>query len=722
MSARFRLGVDIGGTFTDATLLDTESGDVAVDKVSTTPGDPSIGFIEATLSILRKAEVAPADVEFVVHATTVATNSIIEGKLAPTGFVTTGGFRDMLELARQMRPSHYDLRFEKPAPLIPRHRCFDVPERLDARGNVLLDLDEQSVRDVAHALAREGVSSVAVCFLHSYVNPAHERRAAEIITELYPDIAVSASAEVAPEFREFYRASTTVINAAVSPIVSHYIARIEEELAAAGVQCELLIMQSSGGVYTAGAARRRPVFMVESGPAAGVIAATYYGATLGYTNVISFDMGGTTAKTCLIDGGTPRVTKDYEVGGKAAPGTGSARGSGYPIRTPVIDLVEIGAGGGSIAWVDAGGILRVGPQSAGADPGPVCYGRGGTQPTVTDANLVLGRLNPDYFLGGGLALDAGAARAAIEEHCSSKLGLDVVEAAHGIIEIANTAMVNALRLVSVQHGYDPRDFVLFAFGGAGPVHANRLAAETEIGTTIVPLSAGTTSAMGLLVTDLKREYTTTMIRLAADAHVGALTTAFEALEEQGRSDLTGEGVAPGHISFVRQLDMRYSGQSHELTIAVTGGTLTDTDLGLVLDDFHREHDRAYGHSAPEEPVELVNLRLTAIGQIAKPRLREIPAASESAEPKGHRQVFFAESGRFVSCPIFDRYLLGAGSALDGPAIVEEFDTTTVIHPGYGATVDQFGNLILTKNGSRLAADEVAPTAVAVGSSRGGDGS
>jgi N-methylhydantoinase A len=700
MSARYRLGIDIGGTFTDATLLDKESGEVTVDKVSSTPHDPSIGFLEASLSILNKASVDPKDIEFVVHATTVATNSIIEGKLAPTGFVTTGGFSDMLELARQMRPSLYDLRFEKPRALVPRERCFGVAERLDARGAVLVELDEEALRHVADGLRQKGIESVAVCFLHSYVNPAHERRAGEILHELLPDVVISLSAEVAREFREYYRATTTVINAAVAPIVSKYLESIVEKLRGVGLQGELLIMQSNGGVYTANAARERPVFMVESGPAAGVIAATYLGGALGYPNVISFDMGGTTAKACLIQGGTPRVTKDYEVGGKAAPGTGSARGSGFPIRTPVIDLVEIGAGGGSIAWVDAGGILRVGPQSAGADPGPVCYRRGGTQPTITDANLVLGRLNPDYFLGGGVRLDIDAARAAIDDHCARKLGLDVIEAANGIVEIANTAMVNALRLVSVQHGYDPRDFVLIAFGGAGPLHANRLADETGIGTTLIPLSAGTTSAMGLLVTDLKREYTTTMIQRAADADLAALKEGFEDLESQGRLDLTHEGVAPEEMAFARQIDMRYVGQSYELTINAPAGELSSREITAVVTHFNSEHERAYGHSAEDEPVEFVNLRVTATGMIAKPRLRKIGANGNRPDValKTHRSVYFAEAGAYVDCPIFDRYQLNAGAVVIGPAIVEEFDTTTVVHPGYHATVDAFGNLLLTGSG------------------------
>lgn len=697
MSARHRLGVDIGGTFTDATLLDKESGSITIDKVPSTPSDPSSGFLDATVSILRKAGVEASDVEFTVHATTVATNSIIEGKVAPTGFVTTHGFRDMLEIARQMRPRLYDLRFEKPRALVPRQRCFGVPERLDGNGSVLVELDEGALAEVAEGLRAEGITSVAVCFLHSYVNAEHERRAGRVLQELMPEAVISLSAEVAPEFREFYRASTTIINAAISPIISTYLESIETKLREAGLEGELLIMQSSGGVYSSSAAREKPVYMVESGPAAGAIAASYLGTTVGQPDVISFDMGGTTAKVCLIQNGTPQVTKDYEVGGQAAPGTGSARGSGYPIRTPVIDLVEIGAGGGSIAWVDEGGILRVGPQSAGADPGPVCYRRGGTEPTITDANLVLGRLNGEYFLGGGMSLDVDAARDAIEEHCADRLGIDVIAAAHGIIEIANTAMVNALRLVSVQHGYDPREFVLVAFGGAGPMHANRLAAETKIVTTLVPPSAGTASAMGLLVTDLKREYTTTLLKRTSETDPAALTSAYSALEDQGGRDFGREGVLPERRTFVRQIDMRYIGQSYELAVNVTNGDVDADEIDRIVAEFHREHERAYGHNAPEESTEFVNLRVTAIGEIDKPQLHELEVsdASPADAVKATRSVYFAETDGFVGCNVYDRYALGAEMTIEGPAIVEEFDTTTVIHPGYTAIVDRYGNLLLT---------------------------
>ena len=691
----YRLGVDIGGTFTDIALIDEATGQIYTGKVSSTPQDPSGGFMEAVQRLLAKQQIAAQDVAYIVHGTTVATNAIIEGKVAPTGFITTEGFRDMLEIARQIRPTLYDLQFEKPRPLVPRHRCFGVPERLDAQGQVLAPLDEDALRQVANKLRDEGVESIAVCFLHAYANPTHERRAGEIIAEVFPEAVVSLSAEVAPEFREYLRASTTVINSCIRPVVARYLQRIEDRLAQAGIAAELLVMQSSGGVYTFAAARQKPVYMVESGPAAGVIAAAHLGQAQGYDQVISFDMGGTTAKAGLIQGGTPNVTKDYEVGTTAQSGVGATRGAGYPIRTPVIDLVEIGAGGGSIAWVDPGGILRVGPQSAGADPGPVCYGQGGMQPTVTDANLVLGRLNPSYFLGGEIALDPAAAQRAIQQHCAQPLGMDLVEAAHGIVEIANTAMVNALRLVSVQRGYDPRDFALVAFGGAGPAHANRLAALTDIPVAIIPQSPGTASALGLLVTDLKHDYATTLIQRLDRVAPHALEQTFRELEAQGRETLGREGMAEAAMEFRRQADLRYVGQSHELTLPLTTEALGSAQLEQLLDQFHRTHDRAYGFSAPGEDVELVSVRLSAIGQIAKPALAPLAKAAEEATAKGQRPVYFAESEGYVDCPVYDRYALGAGAVVQGPAIVEEIDSTTVVHPQYQVRVDEVGQMVLT---------------------------
>lgn len=694
----YRLGIDIGGTFTDATLINEDTGETRISKVSSTPHDPSIAFLRVSERILREAQVAPREVRYVVHGTTVATNAIIEGKIARTGFITTEGFRDMLEIARQIRPSLYDLQFEKPKPLIPRYLSFGVPERLDARGNVLTELDTDAVRRVAEKLRDEQVEAIAVCFLHAYLNPAHEKLAGEILSEVFPEAVVSLSSEVAPEIREYTRASTTIINVSLRPLVGRYLQNIQDRLRAGGLDAELLVMQSSGGVFTFAAASEKPVFMVESGPAAGVIAATYLGTALGRPDILSFDMGGTTAKAGMVQKGTPRITKDYEVGAAAQAGHGSAKGSGYPVRTPVIDLVEIGAGGGSIAWVDSGGALRVGPQSAGADPGPVCYGKGGTEPTISDANLVLGRINPKFFLGGEIELDVERARQAIRERCADKLGLDVVAAANGIVEIANAAMVNALRLVSVQRGYDPREFVLIAFGGAGPLHANRLAAEMEIPTMLIPMSPGIFSALGLLVTDLKHDYATTMIQRLDSLDIPAIEETLQKMERQGYAVLTREGIDAADIRFARHVEMRYVGQSYELALTLPNHQLDAATVAGLLAQFHREHERAYGFSAPNEPTEFVNLRLTAMGKIAKPELHELKNTDPdtSAARKDSRPVYFAERGGYVDCAIYDRYKLGAGARVQGPAIVEEFDSTVVIHPEYGAHVDRYGNLLIEK--------------------------
>jgi N-methylhydantoinase A len=687
--AGIRMAIDIGGTFTDATLIDEESGAVSIAKVLTTPADPSEGFMAAVGRALAEGGVEATQVQFVVHATTVATNAIIEGKIARSGFVTTEGFRDLLEIARQVRPSLYDTQFEKAPPLVPRDRAVGVRERLGPAGEVLTPLDDDSVREAAALLRREQVESVAVCLLHSYVNPAHEQRVGEILAEELPGVPVSLSAEVAPEFREYLRASTTVINAVIRPVVERYLARIESRLAEAGVRAKLLVMQSSGGVFSSDAAARKPVFMVESGPAAGVIASAYLGETLGKPDILSFDMGGTTAKVGLIQGGQPSVTKDYNVGGHAGAGIGGMSLSGYPVRTPVVDLVEIGAGGGSIAWVDSGGLLRVGPRSAGDDPGPVCYRRGGVEPTVTDANVVLGRLNPGYFLGGEMGLDIDGARVAIEERCAKPLGLDVTAAAYGIVEIANAAMVNALNLISVQRGYDPRDFVLVGFGGAGPVHANAIARDAEMPTLLIPRSPGIFSATGLLTTDLKRDAATTIMRRLDELDPAEAEATFVELEAAGRTELQHEGVADDAIEFVRQIDLRYVGQSYELTIPAGDG---------LLERFHAEHDRTYGFAAPEEPVEAVSLRLTSVGRIAKPPARKLDAGG-APEPKERRPVYYAEADGYVDCPIYDRYALPAGARLAGPAIVEEFDSTTVVHPGFSVSVDETGNLIIERERS-----------------------
>ena len=697
-NARYRLGVDIGGTFTDGVLIDTSSGDVTNSKVLSTPADPSLGFMNAVEQLVGSDGVDIAEIEHVVHATTVATNAIIEGDTARAAFVTTDGFSDMLEIARQIRPSLYDLKFEKPPPLVPRRLCFGVPERLDADGNVLIPLDEPTVEEVAERIIEAKVESVAVCLLHAYRNPDHEKRVGEILRSRLRGIPVSLSSEVAPEFREFFRASTTVINAVIGPLVGRYLSNIGRRLDERGIGGDLLVMQSSGGVYAADAAVERPVFMVESGPAAGAVAATHIGAAAGQENLISFDMGGTTAKVSMILGGEPRVTKDYTVGAEAQSGVGAFGGAdGYPVRTPVIDLVEIGAGGGSIAWVDSGGALRVGPRSAGADPGPACYGLGGTQPTITDANLVLGRLNPDYFAGGSIRLDPDLSTAAIEEHCAGPLGMGVEAAADGIIEIANAMMVGALRLVSVQRGHDPRDFLLVAFGGAGPAHAARIAQDSGMAGVLIPPSPGTASALGLLATDLRLDRTATHLELADNADAAELDQEFRTLEAESTAALRADTSNGSGFNFRRSVEMRYYGQSFELDIPAPAGTFDEQGLSAIVSAFHDEHKRAYGFNVPGEPVELVNLRVVAVQPITKPATRTSATRSESRAPeaKDRRRVFFADLGGWTDSGVYDRYAMGAGDRLEGPAIIEEADSLTVAPAGWVVNVDEHGNLILT---------------------------
>jgi N-methylhydantoinase A len=688
---RYRLGVDTGGTFTDLVMMDEDTGEVRLIKMASTPSDPSVGFLNVTERALRESGVPASQISTIVHGTTVATNTIIEGKGAKTALIATEGFRDVFEIGRQIRSRLYDVFCDKPKPLIPRFLCRGIPERLDFAGRVLRELDEEAVREVVRDLAAQDIDSFAVCLLHAYANPAHENRVREILCEELPDVAVSISSDLCPEMREYYRASTTAINALLVPVVSRYVEQIEGRLAALGVNAGLHLMTSSGGMVSSEIARREPVHLIESGPAAGVIVATHVCRMVGIDDLISFDMGGTTAKVGLVQGGEPSIAPHFEVGAAAVVDDQSA--AGYPVRTPVIDLVEIGAGGGSIAWVDPGGAMRVGPRSGGADPGPACYGNGNDQPCITDANLVLGRLNPEYFIGGEQDLHPDLAEKAIQT-LADRLGMGLFEAADGIIQIANASMVGAIRLVSVQRGFDPRDFVLVAFGGAGPVHANALARELDIPRVLVPPSPGVTSAMGLLVSDLKHVYVQAMICSLAELDWTAVNSAFRRLETRGRDVLTSEGIEGADVSFQREMDMRYIGQSYELQVSVPSRDLIPDDHDSMASRFYGEHERAYGYSTSTEPCEVVNLRVTAIGSIRQPKWRVLDAgdADASAAIKTQRDVYFPESGSRVSCKIYDRYQLLAGSRIEGPAIVEQIDSTVVIHPDYMADVDGFGNL------------------------------
>ena len=702
----WRVGVDIGGTFTDAAMVDGETGAVHVVKVLTTPDDPAVGFMAALERGLRERGAAGKDLGVVVHATTVATNALIEGKMARVGMLVTRGFRDILEIGRQIRSRLYDVHLQKPAPLVPRRWSLEVSERLDADGRVLEALDLAEVRAAVRRLRDERVEAVVICFLHSYVNPEHERAAATVVREEFPHAYLSVSSEVCPEFREYLRGSTAAVNAAVMPIVTRYVDALESRLAALGATAPFYVMQSNGGVMTSTSAKERPVYMVESGPAAGVIAAGAVAAPAGHRNVLSFDMGGTTAKVGLIQDGQLRLSTEMEVGAQAVTPLGEGRGGGYPVRTPAIDLVEVGAGGGSEAWIDAGGALRVGPRSAGARPGPACYGQGGTTPTITDANLALGRLDPAYFLGGEMRLDAEAARRAIAERVARPLGLDPLAAASGIVEIANAHMIAAMRLVSVQRGYDPREFALVAFGGAGPMHANALARDLGIPTVLVPPSPGIASAIGMLMTDIRHEFVATRRQRLDDLSPAALDALFAGFAAEGAARLAKDGVAADDQRAVRSVDLRYRGQSHELAVTVPSGALTAADVERLRAQFHAAHERAYGYAALEDAIELINVRLAAVGLSPKPvrpTLGEGPA-DPAAALKGRRDVWFAESTGWASCPVLDRAWLLRGNVIAGPAVIEEPDASTLVHPGWAATVDAHANLML-----RRAESPISPT-------------
>ncbi|MGD9942241.1 MAG: hydantoinase/oxoprolinase family protein [Burkholderiaceae bacterium] len=693
---RYRIGVDIGGTFTDVVLVDEASGEMLVVKVPSRPEDPSRGFMDGLSKALGDFEIDPEAVSFLVHGTTVATNAIIQGKVARAGLITCEGFSDVLEIGYQTRPVLYDIFYRKPPPLVPRHLCRGVPHRIDADGEVVVALDEAALRDVVDEFRREKVQAIVVAFLHSYKEPVHERRARELIAAQWPGMPVILSSDVCPEYHEYPRTSTAVINGVLVPIIAPYIDRLQTSLLESGVSAGLHLMTSGGGIYAATSAKRLPAHLVESGPAAGVIGAAFVSQLAGCNRILALDIGGTTAKAALVEEGRPVLASEFEVGAAAVPTSTSGRGQGYPLKTPVISLVEIGAGGGSIAYIDPGGALSVGPDSAGADPGPACYGRGGTRPTLTDANLVLGRVNPDYFLGGALPIDADLAYRAIERHVAAPLGVDVVHAARLIVDIADSKMTSALQFVSIQRGIDPRQYTLVPSGGAGPLHAAGIARLLGVRTILVPPTPGLNSAVGLLATDLKHEFVQTFVKPLNSIELSTLFRAFDELREPARELLEDEGVARERMSFSLEVDMRYRGQGYSLRIAFPGGPGIDVaaELGRAFDDAHEE---TYGFANPGEVKEIVNLRLTGTGAVDRPRFRPIPEGDGRAERavKGRRRVHFGASDALADCPIYERSRLLAGDTIDGPAVIEQMDTTTVLPPRMQARLDCHGNLLIS---------------------------
>lgn len=685
----FRVSVDVGGTFTDLVALDEETGRVENIKVPSVPRNPERGVTDAFEKWLAGHD---ADrVRLVGHATTIATNALlgqVDLEVPKVALVTTRGFRDVVEIGRQRRAEVYNLFFQRPPQLVERRYRFEVDERIDHDGAVAVELDEAQLKTILNRVKKLGISSVAFSFLNSYANSAHEERALELAKEKKTAPYLTASSRISKEYREYERTSTAVVNAALMPIIHKYLTQLSEDLKGLGVEAPLYVMQSNGGLSTAANVSEKPATIVESGPAAGVIAAAWLGELVGAGDIISFDMGGTTAKAGTVRGRIPEVVPEYEVAGHIHMGR-LVKGSGYPVRFPFIDLAECSSGGGTIAWADEGGALRVGPTSAGAYPGPACYGRGGTQPTITDANLLLGRLNPGNLLSGGMPIYPEKGLAALEE-LGGKVGLGAEETAVSIIRIANSMMGKILRIVSVERGYDPRGFTLVAFGGAGPMHVCALAEELEVAKIIVPPNPGMFSALGLLTADLFHDYIRPVVRRVSGVAPVDIEAAYRMMEVEGKATLGAEGVPGANMSFLRQADLRYMGQAYELTVRAPK-RVDGESLAAMIIGFHRRHAEAYGYSAEAEPVELVNLRLRAIGAIPKPDLKG--GKRGEADVSGERRVYYETDGGWADTPVIQR---GEGwtGTLEGPAIVEQYDATTVVYPGWRVETDGVGNLIL----------------------------
>ena len=675
-----RVASDIGGTFTDLAYLDEATGETGVFKTSTTPAD----FSRGALLTLRKAGFEIPATRFFIHGSTVVINALTERKGAKTGLITTCGFRDVLEITRANRPDLYNMYYSKPKPFVPRQFRLEVRERMNHRGEELLPLDEEDVEKAVAYFKKEDIESIAVCFLHSYANPAHERRCGEIIRRTAPEIPVTLSCEITQEWREYERTSTTVLNSYVLRKTGAYLDNLENKLSEMGMEKVCHIMQSNGGTVTFEHGKGAPINSVESGPAAGVIGATVLGAAIGEEDLVTFDVGGTTAKASLVVGGNPRIFSDYWI-------ERSRSFAGYPILVPTIDIVEIGSGGGSLAWVDGAGTLRVGPESAGADPGPACYGRGGNRVTVTDANVVAGRINPDYFLGGEIPLDVGLAKRAIQP-IAEAYGISVEEAAMGIIRLADSSMVNALKLVSVRRGYDPRDFTLIAFGGGGAMHAGSLIRELKVKKAVIPTNPAVFSAWGMLVADLRQDFIKTFILRTDREEPEVIEKLFGDMEAKAMIFMVEQRIAQDRVRFQRYADMRYRGQEHTVKVPVESGLFDQARLQETRDRFHQLHEQAYSFRL-ESPVEIVNCHLVSLGTTAKPPLRTVSGSGLRLDEavKGRRLVNFDELG-FHESPVYERDLLPVEQQLEGPLVIEEPASTAVVFPDQTVVRDRFGFL------------------------------
>ncbi|PPR63571.1 MAG: Acetophenone carboxylase gamma subunit [Alphaproteobacteria bacterium MarineAlpha4_Bin2] len=690
----FRIGVDIGGTFTDIVLMD-DDGTVLTKKISSSVDNYATAIVNGLSEIFQLHGLTGTNVQEILHGTTVASNAILEHKGAKTGLIATKGFRDILEIRNLRMPRLYDLHWEKPPPLMERYLRQVVDERVSSKGDVVRQLDRNEAEAVVDRLLNEGVEVIAVSLINSFANPAHEQLIKEIIAERAPSIPVCISFDVLPEIKEYERTSTTVINAYLLPIVANYLASLEEQFTEAAIKAPLLLMQSNGGLTTAEAARRLPCNIVESGPAGGVVGGHAFGRKAGLNDIITFDMGGTTAKASLIENGEYTRSLEFQVGGGILTGSRLMTGAGYLLKVPAIDLAEVGAGGGSIISIDAGGSMQIGPQSAGADPGPVCYNIGGTEPTITDANVVLGYLNQEHLVGGELKIDSELSRAILSKKIAAPLGLTVEHAAYGAHQIAISNMIRAIRAVSSERGRDPRQYAMVPFGGNGPLFAAGMAQELRMGRIIVPPAPGLFSSFGLLYADVEHHYSRTVQRVVREMNPSELTKVWNILEEQARTQLTKDGFTLTQMQFRRAANMHYKGQIFELTVSAPDGDFDKQKISYLEEAFGSEHERTYGHRAgPEEPVELVNAQLIGMGLPDKSRIPERLSfdrkGSQGELPS--RNAYFGPEHGWQETRVLHRTDLS--SVQNGPCIVEEYDATCLIPPGARATLDDDGNIII----------------------------
>lgn len=685
---RVRVGTDVGGTFTDFALHDERTNRIEVAKVLTTSRDPAEGVMRGFKLLLKRAGIEAPQVTYLAHASTVASNLVIERKGPPTALITTQGFRDVILMQRQKRANLYDHFYDKPRPIVRRRDIYEVRERTRANGTIESPLDETDALDVLRDIAERGFKSVAVVLLHSYANTAHELRIRELAVGAGHAYSITLSSDISPRWREYERSSTAAMNAYVQPDVVRYLDSMQAMLRAVGMNRPIHVMQCSGGLILAEGMKRVPVTMIESGPAAGALMAGFVGRVSGRPRVIAFDMGGTTAKVSIVEDGEPRLVEDFEI----APVTKLTPGSGLPVSLPAVDLIEIGTGGGSIAHLDIG-VLGVGPQSAGASPGPACYGFGGTEPTVTDANLLLGYLDPNYFLGGELKLDIAVAREAVKK-VAQPLGVSVETAAYAIHAVANASMASAVRIVTVQRGFDPRDYVAVAFGGAGPLHIASIANDVGIPEVLVPANAGIASAVGLLMARVKFEFVRTLKRRLDDGALPELAEVFGELERRGSESLAESRADAGSL-LIRHARMRYVGQGFEITVEIPSGALDASSLDTIRQSFIASYRRLYGYAEAAGDIEIVDFRLTALGPAVEGYSAPRGDAAKKRPAKSRRPAYFQELGGFVDVDVWNRYELPIGFSLLGPAIVQERESTLLVTPGASAIVDGFHNLVLT---------------------------